>query len=206
LLEYAFHDFLTCLFESSHSVSVVRGGPDEAAHIQGTAMRTPTLVLTLLAALAGCSEGPSTAGGRSAAVDDLVQEVHADFPDVKHVTARDLMDLLEDPDGVLLVDVRTEAERAISTIPGAISQSEFEARREDYSDRTIVAYCTIGVRSSRFAREMKELGLEVANLDGSILAWTHEGGTLVSDGRETTRVHVYGARWDLAAEGYETIW
>ena len=74
------------------------------------------------------------------------------------------------------------------------------------SGRRIVAYCTIGVRSSNFAREMAELGIEVSNLSGSILAWTHEGGALESDGRETERVHVYGPRWDLAADGYEMVW
>jgi hypothetical protein len=41
----------------------------------------------------------------------------------------------------------------------------------------------------------------------SLLAWSHAGGPLVDgEGRPTKRLHVFGARWDLAAEGYEPVW
>lgn len=43
-------------------------------------------------------------------------------------------------------------------------------------------------------------------LEGSIVAWTHIEGSLVSGDVPTRRVHVYGPRWDLAASGYESVW
>ena len=47
----------------------------------------------------------------------------------------------------------------------------------------------------------------VQNLAGSMLAWTHADGELVdSDGNPTKRLHVFGKRWNLAADGYEGIW
>lgn len=169
-------------------------------------MRTLSLALASLLLLAGCGGGPDTTEDRAAAVDALVQDLHLDYPGVVNVSPRELMSLLEEPDRVVLVDVRTEGERGVSTIPGAISRMEFESSIEDLGDRRVVAYCTIGARSSQFAREMAELGIEVANLDGSILAWTHAGGPLVSDGEETNRLHVYGSRWNLVPAGYEAVW
>lgn len=169
-------------------------------------MRILSLVLVSLLTIEGCGRSPATSVERAVMVDVLAKEVQADYPDVRHLSARDLMVLLDDREEVLLVDVRGDAERAVSTLPGAISQSDFEVLAEDIGGRTVVAYCTIGVRSSRFAREMKQRGIEVTNLNGSILAWTHAGGSLVAEGQETHRLHVYGPRWDLAAEGYEGVW
>jgi sodium/bile acid cotransporter 7 len=53
---------------------------------------------------------------------------------------------------------------------------------------------------------MGRRGVDVLNLEGSVLAWTHAGGPLVRDGVSTKRLHVYGRRWNLAADGYETVW
>lgn len=169
-------------------------------------MRILSLVLASSLPFTACGEGPATTQDRAEAVQAWIQDVRGDYPDVVHVSPGELMAWLEEPDDVVLVDVRTDDERRVSTIPGAISRREFEARIGEFADRRIVAYCTIGARSSRFARQMSELGIEVANLGGSILAWTHEGGSLVSEGQETRRLHVYGPTWDLAPEGYEAVW
>ncbi|MDH3222478.1 MAG: rhodanese-like domain-containing protein [Gemmatimonadota bacterium] len=167
--------------------------------------------LVLLAAvgagfLAGCDRGSRPEAERLRTVHEMIEEIRGDFPDVSTVSVGELMELMQTPDGVVLVDVRTEEERSVSTLPGALSPADFESAAHELGGRTVVAYCTIGVRSSRFAREMAALGLEVSNLEGSILAWTHEGGALVTGGRETSRVHVYGPSWALAADGYETVW
>ncbi|MDE2752464.1 MAG: rhodanese-like domain-containing protein, partial [Gemmatimonadota bacterium] len=92
------------------------------------------------------------------------------------------------------------------TLPGAITSEEFEARLQELADRTVVAYCTIGRRSSEYVRRMARRGVDMLNLEGSVLAWTHAGGQLVNDGVPTRRLHVYGRRWNLAADGYQTIW
>ena len=106
----------------------------------------------------------------------------------------------------MLVDVRPLAEREVSMIPGAVLAETVEANLGSYTGRPIVAYCTIGARSGLWARKFSRRGLDVSNLRGGILAWTHIGGALVDADGLTTRVHVYGASWDLAADGYEAVW
>ena len=47
-------------------------------------------------------------------------------------------------------------------------------------DEPIVVYCSVGYRSSKMARRLKELGrTKVSNLDGAVFAWSGEGRPLV---------------------------
>ena len=97
---------------------------------------------------------------------------------------------------------------ALAFLPGAVSAKDFESRLEELlaKGRTVVAYCTVGARSSAYARRMGERGIRVLNLEGGVLAWTHAGGDFVSAAGSTRRVHVAGRRWNLAADGYEAVW
>ena len=107
----------------------------------------------------------------------------------------------------MLVDARTPEEQAVSMLPGAITQQEFERRAEDFKGRRVVAYCTIGYRSGEYTEALRADGWDAHNLSGSILAWTHAGQPLETpDGAPTKRLHIYGPKWDLAAEGYETVY
>ena len=142
---------------------------------------------------------------RRVVLERMVEDVREDYPDVATISAAALRAALPGGDFVL-VDVRTDAERRVSTLPGAITSEEFEARLAELAGRTLVAYCTIGRRSSDYVRRMARRGVDMLNLEGSVLAWTHAGGQFVADGVPTRLLHVYGRRWNLAADGYETIW
>jgi len=163
------------------------------------------------ALLVGCAGSPpQTDADKLARLSEMVEDVAARFPDVDNVTVAEVGRLLEE-DSVVLVDVREERERAISMIPGAISAGEFERDPSRYANVAVVAYCTIGHRSSEYARRLTAAGHPVSNLSGSILAWVHAGGPLVAGdslaaGAVTKRLHVYGRDWDLAPSKYETIW
>ena len=103
----------------------------------------------------------------------------------------------------MLVDVRSDEERAVSTLPGAVSQEAFEATAPA---GPVVTYCTIGARSGEYADGLRKQGRDVRNLAGSLLAWTHAGGPLTdAEGEPTRRVHVYGKRWDLIHSDYEAV-
>lgn len=142
---------------------------------------------------------------RRRALEGMVSQVGRRFPDVKTISAAALSERLPANDTVL-VDVRSPAERAVSTLPGAITPEEFEGQLEEPGDRTVVAYCTVGARSSKYARRMSRKGVPVLNLEGSLLAWTHAGGELTDGSSPTKRLHVFGPRWNLAADGYEGVW
>lgn len=165
------------------------------------------LLATLFLPAAAFAQDRDTEAGRRAIMERMVAAIRADHPDVATITAPALREAL--PTGnFVLVDVRTDKERAVSTLPGAITEKDFESRLEELvaEGRTVVAYCTIGARSSSWARDMGKRGVRVLNLEGSVLAWTHAGGDFVNDAGTTRRVHVYGRRWNLAADGYEVVW
>jgi rhodanese-related sulfurtransferase len=140
-----------------------------------------------------------------ARIDDLYRKYKRSFPDVPDVTVKELIAMRKERD-VVLVDGRKRKEQAVSMLPGAIPSREFERNIEQYRDKTIVVYCTIGSRSGHYTAGLIKKGFTAYNLRGSILAWTHAGEKLVSEGKETRRVHVYGRTWNLVPEGYEAVW
>ena len=170
--------------------------------------RTALSVAVLSVAALGvpaCAAPPSTDAEKAERLTEMVAGVSEEFPDVRTITVEEVGRLLE-KDSIVLIDVREERERDVSVIPGSISAAEYEADPERYHDVAAVAYCTIGYRSSEYAQRMNAEGHEVFNLTGSILAWVQAGGPLVGEEGTTTRLHVYGKRWNLAPERYETIW
>jgi rhodanese-related sulfurtransferase len=106
----------------------------------------------------------------------------------------------------VLVDVRSEEEQAVSVIPGAITAEQYEKRRDDYQGRTVIAYCTIGYRSEKYARKLLQRDVTAVNFKGSILDWCAAKYPLETLQREpTNRVHTYSSRYHVPPE-YQAVW
>ena len=142
---------------------------------------------------------------KRAAIATMYTKYRKSFPYTPGITAEQLAELQQSSPPVL-VDVRDAAERQVSIIPGAISTEAFEKNRERYKGKKIVTYCTIGYRSGLYAGRLRKKGFNAVNLAGSILSWTHAGKTVINENGPTNAVHVYGKKWDLAADGYMTTW
>lgn len=158
----------------------------------------------------------------------LVEHYHSKFPDIPTLTSLAYLEreiandeASEKPKRYLLVDVRSEAEMAVSMIPGSITLNELESKmksnpKEVNSSFTVVTYCTIGYRSGLEARRLKKefnLNGRIANLDG-IVSYTHacscsdrEGANLVDPvTKQTTKeVHVFGEKWDCTDESFRSV-
>ncbi len=162
-------------------------------------------------ALSACS-GTDTADlagspdAQRAKIEEMYEGYRDEFEDIREVRPADIAEAYGTGD-IILVDVRTAEEQAVSMIPGAITKEAFEKDRESYTDMHVVVHCTIGYRSGVYVQELGEQGIEAENLAGSLLLWAHEGLPLEdSEGNSTTRVHVYGKQWDFLPEGYEGVW
>lgn len=148
----------------------------------------------------------------TAVSDDLAQQrimsmyrrYAEEFPLVESISVKQLQQRQHKQ--LVLVDVRSPEEIEVSFIPGAITKKKFEENLDRYRNATVVVYCTIGYRSGKYARQLRQQGIEALNLEGSLLAWSHAGGKLVDEKGATKQVHVYGRQWQLTAEGYEPVW
>jgi len=163
--------------------------------------------------LYACSQSPAE---NSTLVQQQVQDAYLKATsgiDAPTIRADAVLSHLQDG-SLILVDVRQETEMAVSQIPGALSLDEFKQKYQANGppkDKTVVAYCTIGYRSGKFAEKLTAQGIAVRNLEGGILAWVGSHGPLVhSDSAgvtaATTTVHVYGKEWNLLPPGYQGVW
>ena len=142
------------------------------------------------------------------AIATMYREFAREFSEVEGISVEQLQQLQQQEKNIVLVDVRTPKERGVSIIPGAITKEEFETNLEKYDNgkNIIVAYCTIGYRSGKYADGWRKQGINILNLEGSLLAWSHIKGKLVNDSGRTNRVHVFGRQWQLTADNYQPVW
>ena len=123
------------------------------------------------------------------------------FPEVQDIMPSEAKDLMQNG-RIQFVDTRRPEERAVSMLPGAISQAEFLKAPQRYAGATVIVYCTISYRSGLFAEDLSAKGITVYNLAGGLLAWVLEGGTVENANGETRQIHVYGDKWNYPPKGY----
>ena len=156
-----------------------------------------------LAASAACA--PSAAPPSWTAVDRFITESH---PSVPQMTTDRLAEMLDaDRRPIVLLDAREAEEYAVSPLPGAHHAPSVEAAlrivRESPPDAVVVAYCSVGVRSSELAARLRERGIADAhNLRGSLFAWANEGRPVYRGRTRVAEVHPFDSQWGtlLAAE------
>jgi rhodanese-related sulfurtransferase len=121
------------------------------------------------------------------------------FPDVASIGPGALAARIERGDPLLLVDVRTPEEQAVSTIPGALCVGPGADPRSvpvASPAATVVVYCAVGVRSARLARGLAAAGCTgVHNLERGLFGWANEGRPLAGPQGAASRVHRYDDAW-----------
>jgi len=111
-----------------------------------------------------------------------------------------------DPAKTRLLDIREPEEYGVSRLPGAIWVSpDIDAESAliqigDVTGKHIVVYCSVGVRSSRFAErtqnELRKMGaISVSNLEQGIFGWHNDQRALINAKGKTDAVHPYDAKW-----------
>ncbi len=75
--------------------------------------------------------------------------------------------------GAILVDVRSEAEFARGTIPGAVNLplDEIRSRIGELPEAPLIVHCQVGQRGHTASRLLTQLGRDVQNLDGGYRTW-----------------------------------
>ena len=96
---------------------------------------------------------------------------------IKHYNAEEANKRLKNR-SILLLDVRTDAERKARNIKGSIHipLNQLRGRAEElkkYKDKEIVCYCRSGNRSLNAALILQKQGFNAANLSGGISHWNY---------------------------------
>ena len=105
------------------------------------------------------------------------------------------------PQSFVLVDVRSDREMSVSTIPCAISKSEFEKNINKFSGKVVIPYCTVGGRCGDFSKQLAQAGWTVKSYRGSIVEWVQNELPLVTPkGKPTDQVHTNGGDFKLPAK------
>ncbi len=138
--------------------------------------------------------------GRSGVRAVVSQWIEWQFDDLEHRSASVLAQQLTGGDAPLLLDVRRRDEYLAGHIKGARwvapDSPAASVLTPSTADRAIVAYCSVGWRSSRLVERLRAAGhTDVSNLAGGLFEWTERGYPVMRAGRVTTRVHGYGRPW-----------
>ena len=174
---------------------------DRAVTCYLRAMRCGWKGISLVLALARASGALlRVQAGEAADLEPWKQSVRIRFPAVRQLTTTELDAWLHDTNRVspVLLDVRTAAEFKVSHLPGAQrvdpQASVAQVWRSVPTNRPVVAYCSVGWRSSALVERLQKAGAtNVMNLEGSIFAWANEARPLQRDGLVATNVHPYNA-------------
>jgi sodium/bile acid cotransporter 7 len=137
-------------------------------------------------------------------IEKLYRDYQASFPEVTDVEPITAARLAREKK-VIFIDTRKPKEQRISMLPGSITAEAFLKNPEKYRGHLKIAYCTIAYRSGKFAQQLAPRGFTIINLRGG-LSWVYDGGKVYDQDGPTERIHVYGRKWDLAPETFETIW
>lgn len=90
-----------------------------------------------------------------------------------------------------ILDVRESFEWKMGHIEGAqhIPMGEITTRLDDIGDdKSLVAVCRSGNRSSQVTQFLRDKGFEIENLDGGLKAWAKAGLPVVSPKGKAGRV------------------
>ena len=103
----------------------------------------------------------------------------------------------------VFLDTRARPEYEVSHLPGArwVGYDEFSLEKVRHIPRhtPVVVYCSVGVRSERVGKKMRDAGFtQVYNLYGSLFEWVNQEKPIVdAQGQPTQKVHAYSPTWGI---------
>lgn len=141
---------------------------------------------------------------------ELMKKITASYDKIsksiscKSITVFSLKKILDKNEAHILLDIRSPEEQKVSMLPNSITKEQFLKNPDEFKNKKIIAYCTIGYRSGKFAEKHK--GRNVLNLEGGILAWSHIKGKFFKDNKETKQVHIHSKDWNFLHSDYKAVY
>lgn len=132
-------------------------------------------------------------------------KIMKNYEGVSHIDAQALSQM--DEDSYILFDVREKDEFEVSHIENSIwvdPSIKVSSFTQQYAgpigDKTVILYCSVGVRSSRLAEKLMTSRPEtdsspIYNLENGVFGWHNENRPLVSETASTDYIHPYNRLW-----------
>lgn len=122
---------------------------------------------------------------------------------IPYITVQELQEELNDNKFIFILDARQIKEYQISHLGNAIyvgfKDFDIEVTKDRLPEKNklIIVYCSIGVRSEKIAKKLKDAGYKnVKNLYGGIFEWKNNGFTVYNlQSQPTDSVHTYSKKW-----------
>ena len=117
------------------------------------------------------------------------------------INSEDLNEAIKQGKSMVLLDIRSDEEYAVSHLEGAkkIDYDDFEKKdvQDIPLDAVVVVYCSVGYRSEKIGEQLLDMGFtNVRNLYGGIFQWKNDGFEVVnSRSIATDSVHTYNKSW-----------
>jgi rhodanese-related sulfurtransferase len=157
---------------------------------------------------------PRTLGAPEAFTLAGVQaEIETRFSRIDHISAQALSQM--DTGALMIFDTRPLDEYAVSHIKDArridpdMSVADFTARYgQDAKDKTLVFYCSVGMRSSQLAEALMDdlpRARNIYNLRGGLFGWHNESRPLVNSAGPTRAVHPFDKTWGKLVTDQSTL-
>lgn len=152
---------------------------------------------------------PPVAYAKDFSLNNIHQDIAGRYQSVKHIAPEKLDKIVRQKgqDSLLILDVRERGEFSVSHLPEAqqvspgIWHSSFMKKfAQSARDKTVILYCSVGVRSTKLAayvqKALRENGAkEIYNLEGGIFRWHNEKRHLQQASQKTDFVHPYNKHW-----------
>ena len=131
--------------------------------------------------------------------------------DVPIISVADAYERRED---VVFLDAREAEEYKISHVKDALNVGyddfELSVVSELPKDQSIVIYCSIGYRSEKIGKKLKDAGYtNVKNMYGSLFEWVNQHHPIVDqNGKETNQIHTYNKVWSrwVTTNDVDKVW
>lgn len=127
--------------------------------------------------------------------NSINRSIDKKYPSIASISTEALKKKIEQHDIISIIDVRAPNEFQVSHIPNALNVTK--AKTIDLPlDTTIIVYCSVGLRSAKFAKKLNKLGYtKVFNLRGSIFEWANNSFPLKQGEQTVSVVHPYNKKW-----------
>lgn len=139
-------------------------------------------------------------------IENMSKSLQMQHPLIETLSAKEVFNKIESKSfDYLLVDIRSEDHIKLSTIPGAVSVVQFLPAKNNFKDKLIILYSTIGLGANELATQLNNEGFHSVILRGGTLAWAQENFDFIHGNNPTKEIFIENEAWNLLPDNYKGV-